>query len=111
MQYSVSKFKVSRHIGDYMSPSAKRMYRAAIIMDYANQCPSTFYKGKVHLEVSIEVRTKVITRYPKLDMIASLYTEALSVIALERATQIIRLDIKKVQAIQEEMVVTITPVL
>jgi Holliday junction resolvase RusA-like endonuclease len=110
MQYLGSRFTVTRHLGDYMSPATRRSYRLAIMMAFANQCPMTLYKAKQALEVTIEVRTPKLIRYPRLDLISGLYLQALGTIALENVAQIVRLDIKKVLSKQEEIVVTITPV-
>lgn len=109
----LNKFFIEEIIPDYMSPEAQRRFRARVVQAYLAAHPNTFYKGKVPLHMSIILRykTNVLARYPRLDLIANLFIEALHGYAYDTASQIVELDITKEKSTCEDIVVILEKVL
>lgn len=104
----LNKFFIDETIPDYMSAEAQRRFRAKIVQTYLSY-PNMFHKGKVPLHMSIILRykTNLLAKYPRLDLIANLFIEALHGYAYDTASQIIKLDITKEKSTCEDIVVTI----
>jgi len=106
----LNKFVIRKTLSDYMSPQAQREFRANIVREFLAQCPNTFYKAKIPVTMNILLRYKhnVLAKYPRLDLVANLFIEALHGYAYDTGSQITSIIITKEKSTTEDIVITLT---